>query len=76
LPEQAKVCAVWIAENVGEAAPPNYKVGEANVVAGSSDPSGTFTLSRPDKGWPLGDYKVEFYLDKTLIEAIGLKISR
>jgi len=40
LPEQAKVRAAWIAENVGEAAPPNYKVGEANVVAGSSDPSG------------------------------------
>jgi hypothetical protein len=76
LPEQAKVRVVWIAENVGEAAPPNYKVGEANVVAGSSDPSGTFTLSRPDKGWPLGDYKVEFYLDETLIEAIGLIISR
>lgn len=74
LPEQAKVRAVWIAENVGEVAPPNYKVDEASVVATSSNSSGTFTLSRPDNGWPVGDYKVEFYVDEALAETVKLKI--
>jgi hypothetical protein len=74
LTEQTKLRAVWIAENVGEAAPPNYKVDEASVVAGSSDPSGTFTLSRPDKGWPLGDYRVEFYVEDKMVEAIKFEM--
>jgi hypothetical protein len=76
LPEQAKVRAVWIAENVGEVAPPNYKVDEASVVATSSNSSGTFTLSRPDNGWPLGSYRVEVYVDDALTETAKLTIAK
>jgi hypothetical protein len=71
----ARVRAVWIAENVGEVAPPNYKIDEASaVVVNSSDAHGKFTLSRPDDGWAPGNYRVEFYLDDTLVDTIKLII--
>jgi hypothetical protein len=72
----AKVRAVWIAENVSEVAPPDYKVDEASTIADSPNSFGTFTLSRPDEGWTPGDYRVEFYVDETLAETVKLKIDR
>jgi hypothetical protein len=72
----AKVRAVWIAENVNEVAPPDYKVDEASAIADSPNSFGTFTLSRPDEGWAPGNYRVEFYVDETLAETVKLKIDR
>jgi hypothetical protein len=72
----AKVRAVWIAENVSEVAPPDYKVDEASTIADSPNSFGTFTLSRPDEGWAPGDYRVEFYVDEALAETVKLKIDR
>ena len=66
--------AVWIAENVGDVAPPNYKVDEAKAIATSPNAHGMFTLSRPDDGWAPGSYRVEFYLDDTLVETVKLEI--
>ncbi len=70
----AKVRAVWIAEDVGDIAPPNYKIDEASATATSSDAHGLFTLSRPDDGWAPGNYRVEFYLDEALVETVKIKI--
>jgi len=73
---RAKVRAVWIAENVSEIAPPDYKVDEASTIADSPNSFGTFTLSRPDDGWAPGDYRVDFYLDEALAETVKLKIDK
>ena len=70
----AKVRAVWIAENIGEDAPPDYKADEASAIAESPTAHGVFTLSRPDDGWALGDYRAEFYVDDVLVETVKLKI--
>jgi hypothetical protein len=70
----AKVRAVWIAENIGEDFPPDYKVDEASTVAESPTAHGAFTLSRPEDGWAPGDYRAEFYVDDVLIETVKLKI--
>jgi hypothetical protein len=70
----AKVRAIWIAENVGAIAPPNYKIDDAVAIAGARDAHGTFTLSRPEDGWAPGNYRVEFYLDETLVETVKLQI--
>jgi len=70
----AKVRAVWIAENIGDDAPPDYKADEASAIAESPTAHGVFTLSRPDDGWALGDYRAEFYVDDVLVEAVKLKI--
>jgi hypothetical protein len=74
LSENAKVRAVWIAENIGEDFPPDYKVDEASAIAESPTAHGVFALSRPEDGWAPGDYRVEFYVDDVLAETVKLKI--
>ena len=74
LRENSKVRAVWIAEDVGDIAPPNYKIDDAVTTASAPNAHGMFTLSRPDDGWAPGNYRVEFYLDETLVETVKLKI--
>jgi hypothetical protein len=74
LRKDAKVRAVWIAENIGEDFPPDYKIDEASAVAESPSAHGVFSLSRPDGGWAPGDYRAEFYVDDVLVETVKLKI--
>jgi hypothetical protein len=69
-----KVKAVWIAENIGEDFPQDYKVDEASATVESQNPRGAFTLARPEDGWAIGDYRVEFYVDNVLVDAVKLKI--
>jgi hypothetical protein len=74
LRQGADVKAVWIAENIGEDFPQNYKVDEASVVAGNPTAQGSFTLVRPEDGWAPGDYRVEFYVDDAFVDALKMKI--
>jgi hypothetical protein len=65
-PSDTKVKTVWTAVDVGDAAPANTKIDEAEVTL---DASGNthFTLSSPSTGvWPVGKYKVEIYLNDKL----------
>jgi hypothetical protein len=70
----AKIKAAWIAENIGEDFPQDYKVDEASTIVESSSARGAFTLTRPEDGWAIGDYRVEFYVDDALVDAVKLKI--
>ena len=70
----ARIKAVWIAENIGEDFPKDYKIDEVSAVAESPTEHGAFTLTRPEEGWATGDYRVEFYVDDVLVDAIKLKI--
>ncbi len=74
LRQGASVKAVWIAENIGEDFPQDYKVDEASVAAESPIAHGAFTLERPEDGWAPGDYRVEFYVDDVLVDAVKMKI--
>jgi hypothetical protein len=74
LRQGASVKAVWIAENLGEDFPPDYKVDEASAVAATPTTRGAFTLVRPEDGWTPGDYRVEFYVDNILVDAVKMKI--
>lgn len=74
LRQGAKVKAVWIAENIGEDFPQDYKVDEAAAMAASPTARGAFTLARPEDGWMPGDYRVEFYIDDVLVDAVKMKI--
>src|SRR6516225_5983033 len=74
LRQGANVKAVWIAENIGEDFPQDYKVDEACAVAATPAARGAFTLARPEDGWMPGDYRVEFYVDGVLVEAVKIKI--
>jgi len=70
----AKVRVVWIAENIGDDAPPDYKVDEAVAIAESPTAHGAFTLSPPEDGWAPGNYRAEFYVDDLLVETVKLQI--
>jgi hypothetical protein len=74
LRQRAKVKAVWIAENIGEDFPQDYKVDEASTVTETPSAHGAFALTRPEDGWALGDYRVEFYVDDVLVDVVKLKI--
>ena len=74
LRKDAKVRAVWIAENIGEDFPRDYKADEASAVAEIPTAHGAFTLSRPEDGWAIGDYRAEFYVDDVLVETVKIKI--
>jgi hypothetical protein len=61
-----KLRGVWIAEDVGDAAPKQTKIDEATLTADEDDFYGAFSLTKPTKGWPAGKYKVEIYLGDEL----------
>ena len=74
LRQGASVKAVWIAQNISEDLPQDYKVDEASVVAEAPTARGAFTLARPQDGWMPGDYRVEFYVDNVLVDTLKMKI--
>jgi hypothetical protein len=74
LRQGASVKAVWIAENISEDLPQDYKVDEASIVAEAPTARGAFTLARPEDGWMPGDYRVEFYVDNVLVDVVKMKI--
>ena len=64
----------WIAEDVGDIAPPNFVVDEVERNVSTSDFGGRFTLSRPKDGWAPGKYRAELYVADELLATIGVTI--
>ncbi len=64
---------VWIAEDVGKAAPPNYKIDEATISLAFGG-KGRFSLSKPNNGFPPGKYRLEIYLGKEIARTIPFTI--
>jgi hypothetical protein len=75
LREGANVKAVWVAENIGDDFPQDYKIDEASAVAASPTSRGAFTLEKPEGGWTPGDYRVDFYVDNVLVDTVKMKIA-
>jgi uncharacterized RDD family membrane protein YckC len=65
--------SVWVADDVGAAAPPHLKLIEKSV-AGYSE--GSFSVTRPDHGWPAGQYHLEIYIGDTLAKQIPFSIKQ
>jgi hypothetical protein len=76
LHEGDKIRAVWIAEDVGDVAPKDYKITETSISADGPQAAGTFTLSRPTKGWPIGKYRVDIYDGEQLAETLKFDITK
>ena len=62
-----KIRGVWIAEDVGGAAPANSKIDEKTVTMDGDTDDGDFSLSKPTKGWPAGKYRLEMYVNDKLV---------
>ena len=69
-----KLRGVWIAEDVGDAAPENTKIDESALTADQDDFYGAFSLSKPTKGWPVGKYRVEIYNGDELATTVRFTI--
>jgi hypothetical protein len=67
------VVVSWIAVDTGGVAPPNYKIDEVslNVILANVIDS---ALSRPDNGWPVGDYNVVFSVNGAVMETVDFKV--
>lgn len=59
----AKVSSDWIAEDTGGVAPANYKIDSVTLEAGMITNVVTFSLSKPNAGWPAGKYRVDLLID-------------
>lgn len=66
--------AVWSAVNVGAAAPPNSQLVESTLTLPGPIP-GTFRFTRGTQPWPVGDYKVDLYLNNQLVLTIPYKVA-
>jgi hypothetical protein len=67
------VGAVWIAEDVGKAAPPNYRIGTTSKDM-PADGTGIFTLSKPNNGFPVGKYRLDIFLNRSLVKTIRFTV--
>ena len=75
-PSDTKVKSVWTAVDVGDAAPANTKIDEAEVTLDASGKA-HFTLSLPSSGvWPVGKYKVEVYLNDKLDRTLEYTVAQ
>src|SRR5947208_569793 len=76
VPQQgATLRGVWIATDTGGVAPPNFQIAEKSyplTQAGAA--GGVFSLSKPNAGWPPGQYRVELYLDDHLAQSLQFSI--
>ncbi len=51
----------------------NYKLDEA-VLNLPVFNQGSFTLSKPNRGWPPGKYRLEIYLGKDLVKTVPFTV--
>jgi hypothetical protein len=63
MPGGTKITSVWICEDSHGIAPPNFKIDSVDVTVGTITNVANFSLSKPNKGWPLGTYRVDLLID-------------
>ena len=69
------VRGVWIATDVGKVAPPNFKIDEATFRPPVGAPTvGEFALSKPNRGFPVGKYRLEIYLGDALVKTVPFTV--
>ena len=69
----APIRSVWIAEDVGNAAPPNTKIAEKSLAGADV---GEFTLSAPSGGWPAGKYRLDIYIGDALAKSLPYTVTQ
>jgi hypothetical protein len=74
VPAGSKVGAAWIAAEV-DGVEADYKIDAAVVDVGEDGAEeATFTLSKPDAGWPVGAYRVDIDIDDVAMESADFSI--
>jgi hypothetical protein len=69
-----KLRGVWIADDVGDAAPANTKIDEKTLTLEGDTGDGNFSCSKPTKGWPAGKYHLDIYANDELATSVKFTI--
>jgi len=75
VPSGAKLTGTWIAEKT-DAAPPDFKIDSVDLTVGALTNVATFSLSKPNAGWPTGDYRVELAIDGKPATTAHFKVAK
>ena len=73
VPRGSKVKAVWIAEKT-KVAPPNYEIDSKELGVGAIDNHVDFSMSKPNAGWPEGDYRVDIQINGKVVQTVKFKV--
>ncbi len=72
LPANTHIRSEWFFVNAEEGK--EDKKGEFNITSDGTMSSGTFTFTRPEEGWQIGEYKVKLYFNGKLMKNISFTI--
>ena len=75
VPDGKKVKAEWIAVKTA-VAPPNYKIDATEMVVFKNMTRVDYSMTRPNKGWPEGDYRVDMYIDGKKATQVTFKVAK
>ena len=70
----AKLKATWFVEKAA-GFPPNTQIASSEVVARPQMKTASYTLDKPNIGWPPGDYKVELAIDGKVQSTVRFKVA-
>lgn len=68
-----KIRGVWIADDVGDAAPANYKIQETALTAQDATLNAQFSMTKAG-GWARGDYHVDIYVNDKLATKVKFSV--
>lgn len=74
VPNGAKLRGAWIAEKT-QVAPPNYRIDGTELIKGPLINQVTFTMSRPNNGWPVGDYRVDLFINDKAAGSVRFSVA-
>ena len=72
-PKGTRLKAVWYADHV-EGMADNSKFNQVEATAAGGSYIGAFSYTKPTKGWPTGDYRVELYIEDRLEKTLKFKV--
>lgn len=75
VPAGATVKGAWIAEKTG-VAPPNYKIDEKELKVYPMMNEVTYSLSKPNAGWPVGEYRVDLYINNKPAGNVKFRVAK
>jgi len=76
VPTGAKVKSEWIAVDTGGAAPPNYRIDSVEMTVGPLINNVDFNFSKPTAGWPVGDYRIDLFIDGKPAGNVKFKVAK
>jgi len=75
VPVGAKVKGEWIAVKTA-VAPPNYTIDAKEMTVFKNMTRVDYSMTRPNKGWPEGDYRVDMYIDGKKATQVTFKVAK